>query len=83
MQVQSPHFSGKQHSLHNTIIKKPNDANVIYVYRLLDDTNHDSVMTFEIIENIINDHPEVIENKILVLRSDNFPEQYKNTTFIE
>ena len=79
MQVQSAHFSGKQHSLHNTIIKKPNDANVIYVYSLLDDTNHDSVMTLEIIENIINDRPEVTENKILVL----FPEQYKNTTFIE
>ena len=78
MQVQSVHFSGKQHSLHNTIIKKPNDANVTYLYHLLDDTNHDIVMTFEIIENIINNNPEVIENKILVLQSDNCREQYKS-----
>ena len=45
-----------------------------HVYYLSNDTNHDSVMTFETIENIINDHPEVIENKILVPWSDNFPE---------
>ena len=31
MQVQSAHFSGKKHSLHNTIIKKPNDVNVTCV----------------------------------------------------
>ena len=48
MQVQSAHFSGTKHSLHNTIIKKPNNANVTYVYHLWDDTNHDSVMILEI-----------------------------------
>ena len=48
MQVQSAHFSGTKHSLHNTIIKKTNNANVIYAYHLWDDTNHDSVMTLEI-----------------------------------
>lgn len=58
-----------------TIIKKPNDANVAY---FSDDTNHDNVMTFETIEKIINDHPEIIKNKILFLRSDNCPEQYKS-----
>ena len=78
MQVQSAHFSGKQHLLHNAIIKKSNDANVTSVYHLPDDTNHDSVMMFEIIENNINDHPKVIENKISILQSDNCPGQYKS-----
>lgn len=54
-----------------------------YVDHLSDDTKEDSEMMFEIIENI-NDHPEVIENKILVLKSDNWSDSVKaDTPFIE
>lgn len=54
-----------------------------YVDHLSDDTKEDSEMMFEIIENI-NDHPEVIENKILVLKSDNRSDSVKaDTPFIE
>ena len=55
-----------------------------YVDHLSEDTKEDSVMMFEIIENIINDHPEVIQNKILVLKSDNWSDSVKaDTPFIE
>ena len=46
-----------------------------------EDTNHDCVFTFCVVEDIILNHPEVIEvieQGILVLRSDNCEEQYKN-----
>ena len=76
-QVQSAHFSGKQHTLHNTVVQSPDGEN-LYVYHLSDDTNHGSVLTFYIIKDIIHSHPEVIENGFLVLRSDNCQEQYKS-----
>ena len=44
-----------------------------------DDTNHDSVMTMEILKTILEDHPEIIETGKLVLRSDNCLTQYKST----
>ena len=34
-------------------------------------------MTFSIIKDIIHCHPEVLQDEILILRSDNCPEQYK------
>ena len=43
-----------------------------------DDTNHDSVMTMEILKTILEDHPEIIETGKLVLRSDNCATQYKS-----
>ena len=56
----------------------------MYFYHLSDDTNHDSVLTFYIIRDIIHKHPEVIEKGFLVLRSDNCQEQYKcKFTFFE
>ena len=51
-QVQPAHFSGKQHTLHNTVIQSP-DGKILYVYYLSDDPNHDSVMTFHIIRDIL------------------------------
>ena len=75
-QAQSVHFSGRQHTLHKTIILSPENE-VLYVYHLSDDTNHDSVMNFHIIRDILKYHSEVIQNGILVLRSDNCQEQYK------
>ena len=75
-QVQSAHFSGRQHTLHNTVLRSPNGG-IKYIYHLSDDTNHDVTMTFYIIEDIIKTHPEII-NKTLVLRSENCQDQYKS-----
>ena len=83
-QVQSAHFSGKQHTLHNTVIQSPNQGKIVYVHHLSDDTNHDSVLTFSIIRDIIKHHPEVIQKGFLIIRSDNCQEQYKcKFTFFE
>ena len=62
--------------LHDTVLQKPNGEN-IYIYHISDDTIHDSVMTFHIIEDIISHHPEIIHSGVLVLRSDNCTGQYK------
>ena len=75
-QVQSANYSGKQHTLHNAVIFTPN-GEVTYIYYLSDNTNHDSVLTFTVLESIIEAHPEVIEKKFLCLRSDNCGDQYK------
>ena len=75
-QVQSTHFSGRQHTLHNTAIQSPNDEKV-YVYHLSDDMNHNSVLTFYIIKDIIHNHLEVMQKGCLILCSDNCQEQYK------
>ena len=75
-QVQSAHFSGRQHTLHNTVLRSPNGG-IKYIYHLSDDTNDDVTMTFYIIEDIIKTHPEII-NKTLILRSDNCQDQYKS-----
>ena len=74
--VQSAYYSGKQHTLHDALIQKPN-GECIYVYHLSDDTNHDSVMTDVIINDIIKNHPELIKFGILIIRSDNCSTQYK------
>ena len=49
----------------------------MYVYHLSDNMNHESVLTFYIIKDIIHNHPEVIQKGYLILCSDNCPEQYK------
>ena len=51
---------------------------MLLVFHLSDDTNHDSIFTFHVIEDIIQKHPEVIEKGVLVVHSDNCEEQYKN-----
>ena len=82
-QVESAHFSGGQHNLHNTIIQSPG-GKILYIYHLSDDTSHDSIMTFPIIRDILKHHPEIIEKGVLVLRSDNCQEQYQcKFTFYE
>ena len=42
-QVQSAHFSGKQQTLHDSLMQ--NKGHHDYVHHLSNDTNHDSVMT--------------------------------------
>ena len=75
-QAQSAHFSGKQQTLHDSLINYQGCN--LYAYHLSDDTNHDSIMTTEILSGIISNHPEIIEMGILVLRSDNCSTQYKS-----
>ena len=74
-QAQSAHFSGKQQTLHDSLIL--HDNTYTYIYHLSDDTNHDSVMTLKIIEDIIKFHPTIIKTGQLTLRSDNCSSQYK------
>ena len=75
-EVQSQHYSGKEQTLHCTVLVFP-DGNR-YLYHLSDDTNHDSVMTFEVLESIIQEHPELIEGGVLIIKSDNCSTQYKS-----
>ena len=70
-QVQSANFSGWQHTLHNTVLQAPKNGKHTYIYHLSDDTNHDSVMTFSIIKDIIHCHPEVMQDEVLILHLDN------------
>ena len=75
-QVQRAHFSGRQQTLHDSLIQS--GTGNTYIYHLSDDTNHDSVMSSIIIESNIIAHPEIIENGRLILRSDNCSTQYKS-----
>ena len=77
-QIQSAHYSGKQQTLHDVLIRQPSTNVNKYVYRLSDDTNHDSVMTRKILEEIVIHYPQVISSGRLVLRSDNCSMQYKS-----
>ena len=76
-QAQSANYSGRQQTLHDSLIQLPNKQ-FRYVYHLSDDTNHDSVMTEQVIAGIIESHPEVIAPGRLLLRSDNCSTQYKS-----
>ena len=75
-QVQSAHFSGKQQTLHDTLISYKGTNQ--YVYHLSNDTNHDSGMATEIVESTISHHPEIKETGTLNLRLDNCSTQYKS-----
>ena len=75
-QVQSAHFSGRQQTLHDSLIQEQH-GKYTYIYHLSDDTNHDSVMTSRIIEDNIINHPETISSGRLIMRSDNCSTQYK------
>ena len=59
-------------------LHSPTNETTKYIYHLSDDTNHNCVFTFCVVEDVILNHPEVIEQGILVLWSDNCEEQYKN-----
>ena len=51
IQAQSAHYSGRQQTCHCSLIEGPTGK--MYVYHLSDDTNHDSIMTFTIIRDLI------------------------------
>ena len=48
------------------------------MYHLSNNTNHDTVMTEAILNDLIANYPEIIESGILTLRSDNCATQYKS-----
>ena len=75
-EAESAHSSGKQQTLHCCVRERNGD--IKYLYHLLDDKHHDSVITFAVIDDIIENDPTVIENGNLMLRSDDCPTQYKS-----
>ena len=75
-QVQSAHFSGKQQTFHDSLIQ--NKGHHHYVYHFSNNTNHDSVMTEAILNDLIANYPEIIESGIPILRSDNCATLYKS-----
>ena len=62
-QVTSAHFSDQQQTLHNTVLHQPNKQGYKIFYHLTDDTNYGHVFTFSFINDIIDNHPEIIQNK--------------------
>jgi hypothetical protein len=82
-EVQSAHYSSRQYTLHCCVMFEPADIDSTtqkhkFIYHLSDDTNHDAIMTFTVIEDIIEKKPTVISNGNLVIRSDNCSTQYKS-----
>ena len=77
-ETQSAHYSGKQQTLHDLLIRKPGSDVYTYVYHLSDDTIHDSVFTKKVLSDVIQKHPEIIASAKLILRSDNCSAQYKS-----
>ena len=68
-QAQSAHFSGKQQTLHCSLLY-PGGNEKTYIYHISDDTNHNNVLTFAV-NDVIDKHPGLIANQRLVLQSDN------------
>ena len=48
-----------------------------YIYHISDDTNHDAILTFEVISDILLKHPYLMKDGYLVVRSDNCEDQHK------
>ena len=78
-EVQSAHFSGRQHTLHCCVHYKTNTAkDHEFIYHLSDDTTHDAVMTFAVLEDLLEKCPNIVQSGTLVIRSDNSSTQYKS-----
>ena len=74
-EVQTDHFSGKQQSLHCSIVIDENDG-LSYVYHLSDDTGHDPTFVDEVLNDIFLRWN--ICNETILLKSDDAPNQYKD-----
>ena len=72
-EVQDAHFSGKQFTLHCSIVTP---GPVKYVYHLSDDTNHDPTFVHAVVKDIFDRWS--IKNETVIIKSDNAPTQYKN-----
>ena len=71
--VQSPHFSGKQFTLHCAIIEP---AQYRYHYYISDDIKHDTFFVDYVVRDIKAKHN--IKGEDFWIQSDNAPTQYKN-----
>ena len=74
-EVQPAHFSGKQQSLHCSIVVDE-FGKLTYVYHLSDDTGHDAVFVNEVLEDIFKRWN--IRDTTILLKSDNAGSQYKD-----
>ena len=72
-EVQSAHFSGKQFTLHCSIVEQTENR---YHYHLSDDTKHDPFFVDVVLREIISKYR--IQNEDLWIQSDNAPSQYKS-----
>ena len=72
-EVQEAHFSGKQYTLHCSIVEPGENK---FVYHLSDDTTHDPSFVYQVLEDIFERWE--IKNETVVIKSDNAPTQYKN-----
>ena len=74
-EVQTAHFSGKQQSLHRSIVIDENDA-LSYVYYLSDDTAHDPTFVDEVLHDIFGRWN--IRGETILLKSGNAWNQCKD-----
>ena len=72
-EVQVAHFSGKQYTLHCSIVEPGMNK---YVYHLCHDMKHDPVFVSEVLEDIFTKRNSKIET--VIIKSENAPTQYKN-----
>ena len=72
-EVQSAHFSGKQFTLHCSIV---GPVGYRYHFYFSDGTTHDLVFVDQVLRELIRKYD--IKNQNLWIQSDNAPTQYKN-----
>lgn len=72
---QDAHFSGKQISLHCTVVRKP-DQDIMYAYHLSDDRTHDASFTECVLEDLLTVSPGWENYPVIRNKSDNCTSQY-------
>ena len=72
-EVQDAHFSGKQYSLHRSVVEPGTQK---YFYHLSDDRTHGPEFVHEVLVDLFDKLS--IKNKTTMIKSDNAPTQYKN-----
>ena len=65
-EVQEAHFSGKHYSLHCSIVEPGENK---YVYHLSDNTNHDSVIVNDVLQDIFKSWN--MKDETIIIKSDN------------
>jgi hypothetical protein len=75
LQVQSAHFSGKQCTLHCTVMEPPNPYK--YIFHFSDDTSHDGAFVDLVMRDIM-DRQGVTSGSTILVKTDNCKVQYKS-----
>ena len=75
---QDAHFSGKQTSLHCTVIHTPNlsEKDFQYAYHFSDDKNHDASFTISMTSDLLKQFPDFDNYPLIRIKSDNCATQY-------